>query len=139
MSREIKNIVIHCTATSQNAQVSSIVKYWRNVLGWKSPGYHLLIDKFGNIHQLQHFDKMANGVRGHNTDSIHVSYIGGVEDGVPRDNRTEAQKKSMAKAIIYLLQKYPGAELKGHRDFEGVKKACPSFSVKEYYSKLKTI
>jgi hypothetical protein len=33
-------------------------------------------------------------------------------------------------AIKRLIYKYPKAEVKGHRDFPNVHKACPSFDVK---------
>jgi len=36
--REIKYIVIHCTATPQSATVASIQRYWREVLKWKIGG-----------------------------------------------------------------------------------------------------
>lgn len=35
VTRDIKYIVIHCTATRQDSKVSSIVNYWKNSLDWK--------------------------------------------------------------------------------------------------------
>lgn len=130
--RAIKNIVIHCTATAPTATVESIRNYWRNVLGWKSPGYHYLIKSDGEIVNLQPIQSLANGVAGHNSNSIHVSYIGGVEGTRPMDTRTAQQKVSMLKIVKELKAKFPQAEIKGHRDFPGVNKACPSFDVKKW-------
>ena len=128
--REIKYIVLHCTATPQNATVKAIQNYWRNNLGWKSPGYHHIIKSNGLIENLQPIEKPSNGVAGYNSNSIHISYIGGVDaKGNAVDNRTDLQKASM----IHLVKKYhamfPNAKICGHRDFPGVSKACPSFDV----------
>jgi N-acetylmuramoyl-L-alanine amidase len=34
--------------------------------------------------------------------------------------------------IVSLTEKYPAAEVLGHRDFPNVHKACPSFDVKDW-------
>lgn len=135
MKREIDYIAIHSTATQPDTKVESILNYWKEVLKWNNPGYHILIDRFGVDHQLQDFDKIANGVRGFNHNSIHISYIGGVDkEFKPKDTRTDAQKVSIMNAI-YDVFKYAGYDLQilGHRDFPNVKKACPSFDAKEEY------
>lgn len=131
--RKINHIVIHCTATSIRAKVWSVVNYWKEKLGWKNPGYHYLIAYDGEIFQLQPEDKPSNGVKGHNSDSIHISYIGGVdEDGQPMDTRSAEQVEAMLKLIIDIRTRHPHAEVLGHRDFKGVNKACPSFDVKKW-------
>jgi N-acetylmuramoyl-L-alanine amidase len=38
----------------------------------------------------------------------------------------------MFSLIVKLSNKYPKAEILGHRDFPGVAKACPSFDVKSW-------
>lgn len=136
--RTIKYIAVHCTATQPSATVASIQKYWREVMGWKSPGYHYLIEPNGEIHNLLSEDKISNGVAGYNAISIHVSYIGGVDrKNKPQDTRTDAQKAAMLHIITELKQKYPAAIIQGHRDFPGVKKACPSFDAKKEYQCIK--
>lgn len=136
--RKIENIVLHCTATPQNTTVESIKNYWHNVEGWKFPGYHFLIEANGNIHNLLSINEVANGVRGHNYNSIHISYIGGVDDkGEPIDNRTPRQVLSQMKLLVELSEKYPDAKILGHRDFEGVTKACPSFDARKFTEQIK--
>lgn len=131
--RNIKHIVLHCTATDPFASVESIKSYWRNVLKWRSPGYHYIIKANGDIVQLLDEDKISNGVAGHNSTSVHVSYIGGItKAGQPYDTRTPEQQVSMLKLVLDLQQRYPSADILGHRDFAGVAKACPSFDVKEW-------
>jgi N-acetylmuramoyl-L-alanine amidase len=135
--RKVNNIVIHCTATAQNARLESIQNYWKNNLGWKSPGYHRLISADGTVHKLSEFEKPTNGVAGHNSDSIHISYIGGIDEkGNPKDTRTPEQKRAIINCIHEARRIYPEAKIKGHRDFPGVAKACPSFNAMTEYRNL---
>ncbi|SFO32947.1 N-acetylmuramoyl-L-alanine amidase [Chitinophaga sp. YR627] len=135
--RKIDFIVIHCTATPQDTRPESIQHYWKEYLKWKSPGYHYLIEASGNVIQLATEDRICNGVAGYNANSIHVSYIGGVDaDNRPSDNRTIAQKDAMRTLVTLLKQQYPQARIQGHRDFPFVKKACPSFDAREAFSDL---
>ena len=133
MKRLIKYIAIHCTATQPNASIQAIQNYWKSI-GWKRPGYHILIDASGKAYQLAPFSEITNGVKGFNMESIHISYIGGIDkQGKPMDTRTEAQKASILTAIRQALE-WSGKKLiiQGHRDF-GVNKACPSFDAKSEY------
>ena len=131
--RIIKYIVVHCTATQPEATIEAIKNYWKETLGWKNPGYHYLIKRDGEIVKLQNEKEIANGVKGHNKESIHISYIGGVDkEGKPEDNRTRRQKAAMFDLLVSLSVKYPHVEILGHRDFQGVVKACPSFDVKSW-------
>lgn len=135
--RIIKFIAIHCTATQPNATVQAIQSYWKNSLGWKSPGYHYLIDQYGKINHLQIEDLPTNGVAGYNNVSIHVSYIGGIDqEGKPKDTRTSGQRSSMATLLKELRKRYPDAIIQGHRDFPNIRKACPSFDAKSEYSHI---
>ena len=132
--RNIKFIVVHCTATPPTATVEAIKRYWKEVRGWgDTPGYHYLILRDGTILPLLDENKITFGAYGHNQDSVHVSYIGGVDDsGKPKDNRTDAQKEAMYEKLMELSKKYSQAEILGHRDFPNVAKACPSFEVREW-------
>lgn len=136
--RNIRYIVLHCTATPQNTKVSSIVNYWRNTLKWKHVGYHFIIDIHGNITQLQPLEKPTNGVKGYNAEAIHISYIGGIDkQGKPKDTRTPAQYNAMTGLVKALSAAYPKSKILGHRDFKGVIKACPSFEVSQYLKQIK--
>lgn len=131
--RKIKYIVVHCTATPPGASIDAIKRYWREHLLWKQPGYHYIILRSGQVVQLQDEAQISNGVLGHNAHSIHISYIGGIDvNGRPKDNRTPEQISALYKKIVELTGRYPQAEVLGHRDFPGVKKACPSFDVKTW-------
>lgn len=133
-TRHIQHIVIHCTATPPEASIASIKRYWKEVRGWHdTPGYHYIIEKDGEVTQLLDDSKNSNGVYAHNSTCINVAYIGGVDKtGKPKDTRTRAQENAMFDLIVKLTERYPEAQVCGHRDFAGVKKACPSFDVKEW-------
>jgi N-acetylmuramoyl-L-alanine amidase len=134
--RKIKYIVIHCTASNPEAKVADIQAYWKKQLGWENPGYHYLIKRNGDIVQLQKENLIANGVAGYNKESIHLSYIGGIDkQGKPTDNRTDAQQSSMFDKIVSLTENYPEAKVLGHRDFPNQKKACPCFDVRDWLRK----
>ena len=93
--RKIKYIAVHCTATAQTATVSAIQNYWKNNLKWRMPGYHFIVKPDGEIVQLLDISKVSNGVKGFNSESINISYIGGVDSAnQPKDTRTPAQKSA---------------------------------------------
>lgn len=135
--RHITYIVLHCTATQPNAKIEAIQNYWRNELGWKSPGYHYIIKADGTRVSLQPENLVSNGVAGHNANSIHISYVGGIDkSGIPKDTRTPAQLESLQKIVQEMHEKYPKAIIQGHRDFPGVHKACPSFDVRAWLKEV---
>jgi N-acetylmuramoyl-L-alanine amidase len=133
--RDIRYLVIHCTAGGVNQSTQAIKDYWKNNLKWKSVGYHYLISADGTIEQLADESQITNGVAGFNKVSIHISYKGGVENGKPKDTRTFSQKASMLSLLKDLRKKYPKAIIQGHRDF-GAKKACPSFDAKSEFKHI---
>ena len=135
--RKIDYIVIHCTATQPTAKKESILNYWKNTLKWKTVGYHRLIDANGVIHELAKYEQVTNGVKGYNSNSIHFSYIGGVDEyNNPKDTRTLKQKESLLYLIKQAKQQFPDAIVQGHKDFKGVAKACPSFNAKKEYENI---
>lgn len=153
--RKINSITVHCSAGF--GDIESIKKFWREVLGWRSPGYAIIIDLEGCRHDIWPLERPTNGVKGHNGDSIHIAYIGGVDPNdytVAKDTRTYEQKKGLELAIrdtlIFLKdhQDICGIQIKGHRDFsedqngDGVIssweriKECPSFDAIPTYEHL---
>lgn len=132
--RDIRFIVVHCTATEPFATLEAIQRYWKEVRGWGDvPGYHYVIMRHGEIVQLLEETKVSYGAHGHNQHSIHIAYIGGIDQhGNPVDNRSHMQKEAMFGKLIELSEQYPQAQILGHRDFPEVKKACPSFDVQSW-------
>ena len=135
--REIKYIVIHCSASQPNTKKEAIINYWKNTLKWKTVGYHRLIDANGVVHELAKYEQVTNGVKGYNSQSIHFSYIGGIDEaGRPKDTRTIKQKESLLYLIKQAKKQFPNAIVQGHKDFKGVAKACPSFDAKSEYKDI---
>lgn len=134
--REIKYLVVHCTASPQITSIESIKNHWKS-LGWKNVGYHKVIKANGEIITLAPDDQPTNGVKGYNSVSLHVSYIGGIDSRLKAiDNRTKGQKDCLLMVLNEWKQKYPNAQILGHRDFPGVAKECPSFDAKSEYANL---
>jgi len=132
--RKIEYIVIHCTGTRTETSVASILKYWRETKGWENPGYHFLIShRNSNIHQLIPINEIANGAIGHNHNSIHIAYIGGLDaNGEYNDTRTDATKHKMMDLIRKAKARWPNAVVLGHRDLPDVHKECPCFDVQKW-------
>ena len=135
--RTITHIVVHCSATGQDAKVEAIQRYWKQNLGWKSPGYHYIIEADGKETQLLTIAQPSNGVKGWNKSIINICYIGGVDKlGKPTDNRTDAQKRQLMTRLKALKTMFPNAIIQGHKDFPNVAKACPSFDAKSEYKNI---
>ena len=146
--RTIKYIAVHCTASYQSMTIEGLKQEFKRK-GWVNPGYHYVVSPDGKITQLLDEDKVSNGVKGFNSVSINVAYIGGIDaTGKPVDNRTPAQKSSLLSLLKLLHRKYPAAMIQGHRDFspdlnnDGKitpnewMKVCPCFNAKEEYAGL---
>lgn len=150
-TRQIKYLAVHCTATAQGTPIPQLLAIFR-ANGWQMPGYHYAISADGTIHQLLDEDKISNGVKGYNSVSINIAYIGGVElragKVVAVDNRTPEQRVALRKLLTELRQRYPKAVIQGHRDFspdsngngkvdpwERIKE-CPCFDAKVEYKDI---
>lgn len=155
-AKKIKYIVVHCQAGHGTLQ--SMQDFWRKTLGWRSPGYATWVDYDGKRVKLADYEQVTNGVAGFNSESLHVSYRGGVaHDNVHKamDTRTQAQKDAILKEILEMLLwlKQNGNDLQnvmivGHYHFSDDKnkngtiesweriKECPSFDAYEEYKDL---
>jgi N-acetylmuramoyl-L-alanine amidase len=135
--RNIKYLAVHCTATAPTATIEAIQNYWREHLAWTMPGYHFIVKADGALVNLLPIEKVSNGVKGFNSETINISYIGGIDKKRrPKDTRTLAQKETLLSVLKLLKKKFPTAIIQGHRDFPNVKKACPSFDAKKEYENL---
>lgn len=146
--RQIKYIAVHCTAGSQRQTIDDLRAEFRRK-GWKNPGYHYVVRPDGSIAQLLAEEQVSNGVRGYNSVSLNVAYIGGIDaSGRAVDNRTPAQKQAMLSLLKLLRKRYPKALIRGHRDFSPDlngngriepaewTKQCPSFDATTEYAAI---
>ena len=135
--RSIKEIIVHCTATSEGKDFTvQQIDSWHRQRGFSCIGYHYIIYRDGTIHCGRPESRVGAHCAGHNANSIGVCYIGGcAADGkTPKDTRTEAQRAALVKLLQELKKKYPSATIHGHRDFAA--KACPSFDATTVYANL---
>ena len=135
--RTIKEIICHCTATKEGQMVTvADVDKWHRAQGWPNGiGYHYLIYLDGSVHVGRDVDMIGSHCKNHNSHSIGVCYVGGLDlNGKPKDTRTESQKKAFEVLLKKLKQLYPNASIHGHNEFSA--KACPCFDVRKEYSKI---
>lgn len=152
--RKINWIVVHCTA-SPEGQVKTVedIRRGHKKQGWSDIGYHYVVTLDGQSHLGRDVDVAGAHVSGHNSDSIGVVYVGGLENDPkktyqqlkPKDTRTDKQKMELLSLLMDLRKLYPQAKIVGHRDFSPDKnhdgvisadewiKACPSFDAKMAY------
>jgi N-acetylmuramoyl-L-alanine amidase len=127
------HLVIHCAATKPSLDIGAKeIRQWHKQKGWIDIGYHFVIRRDGRIETGRPVDVVGAHVEGHNSTSVGICLVGGVSQAdanVPEDNFTGAQYVALAGLLKELIVKYPNCTIKGHRDFPGVKKACPSFDV----------
>lgn len=147
--RRIEYIVVHCTAGHATDTIAKLKAGWKK-LGWRNNGYHIVVDGNGARHDITPLEKIANGVAGHNSNSIHVSYMGGVnfKSGKSEDTRTPEQKQQLISILSELKARFPEAKILGHRDLSRDRnndgkidrwewiKACPSFDAIPEYENL---
>lgn len=134
--RQITEIIIHCSATpiGRDYTVEDIDK-WHKAKGWKGIGYHYVIYLDGSVHKGRPEEEIGAHCKGHNSNSIGICYIGGLDEfGEPEDTRTDKQKEALIVLLKALKAKYPDATIHGHREFAA--KACPCFDAKEEYKSL---
>lgn len=133
-------IVIHCSATRaiQSNISAKDIKSWHLQKGWSDIGYHFVIKRNGVVEKGRDIDLVGAHVEGHNADSIGICLVGGLNDDTykPENNYTQQQWDALEKLVSTLTKKYPAAKVLGHRDFAGVKKACPCFNAKPWAKKL---
>jgi N-acetyl-anhydromuramyl-L-alanine amidase AmpD len=133
--RPIKRIIIHCSATSPDADIGADeIRQWHKDKGWSDIGYHGVIRRNGALENGRPIEKKGAHAKGYNDDSLGYCLAGGIDkDGNPDCNYTRAQWMTLDRLVETLEYEFPDAEFEGHRDLPGVTKACPCFDVKSWY------
>ena len=133
-SRTINEIIIHCTATPEGREVKmSEIRQWHKARGFSDVGYHYVIHLDGMIEPGRDVDLVGAHCTGHNTHSIGVCYVGGMDSAnkKTKDTRTLKQKDALKKHIGFLKELYPRATVHGHNEYAN--KSCPCFDVKSEF------
>lgn len=124
----IDYIVIHCTATEAGKDFTAAdIDKWHKARGFRKIGYHYVVRLNGSLETGRAESEVGAHTIGLNANSLGVVYVGGLENGKPKDTRTGVQRLALENLIKELLQDYPQAQVAGHYDF--APKACPCFNV----------
>lgn len=132
--RNINQIIVHCSATPPSQMVSADdIRRWHKDKGWSDIGYHYVIRRNGEIESGRDISKIGAHAKGHNSASIGICLIGGInENGKADDNYRIIQYQSL-KTLIHILQiTFPIDSIVGHRDLPKVNKDCPCFDVQSW-------
>jgi N-acetylmuramoyl-L-alanine amidase len=147
--KPFKYFVIHCTATHEDVPVSpeQIIRWHTSPApigrGWKKVGYSDMILMDGRRHRFVEHNgdlwiqdsEITNGVKGINSVSRHVVYVGGLDsDGKPKNTMNVAQTKTLTEIIKMVLDYAPNVLIGGHNQFDN--KACPSFWVPDFLKSI---
>ena len=129
-------IAIHCSATGPKADIGAKdIDKWHRAKGWACIGYHYVIRRNGTVEEGRDEKVIGAHVENWNSVSVGVCMVGGVDaDDITKaeNNFTKEQFASLKQLLVDLKTRYPKAKIQGHRDFPDVKKACPSFEVKDW-------
>lgn len=141
-------IAVHCSATREGQAFDATdIDGWHRKQGWAGIGYHYVVHLDGTLEAGRPEDAVGSHVQGHNSETIGIVYIGGVDaTGKPKDTRTAAQKATLRQLLSSLIARYRKTltTVGGHRDYSPDKdgdgvveaqewmKACPSFDVRAW-------
>lgn len=145
-----KYLAIHTTNTLPNVRGMDLWDIFRTRWGVDTkPGYHQAIYPNGFIYTFVDIDgspyleynETVNGVRGHNSETISIAYVGGRY----RNDITYNQLKSIRILIDYYKKKFPQIKVTTHRELASKDingngkidsneriKECPLFDIKDY-------
>ena len=130
--KETKYIIIHCTANRPGCKMTiDDFRHDHISRGYSDIGYHFVVFEDGSIKPGRPIEDVGAHclASGRNKDSIGIAYVGGIDEfGVTADTRTDAQKDSLRLLIDLCLRMYPGALVRGHRDFDRGR-VCPCFTI----------
>lgn len=166
--KDIDSIVIHCSATQEGKEYTlEDIDLMHRKKGYSCVGYNYVIELDGTIRKGRpltmdgaHCKDAGLSGKSYNKHSIGICYIGGLEskrnaygklvvkkdsngNPIPKDTRTDAQKRSLVNLVYDLMREYPSIkEVIGHRDASPDKnkdgkitrdewlKSCPNFDVR---------
>lgn len=140
---KITDLVIHYTATPAGKDFGAAdIDRWHRERGFKEVGYHYVIRLDGTVETGRDLSapgkfEMGAHSRGENDSSIGICYVGGVTEAEPntgRDTRTPAQTQAMAALIEKLMERFPNARVRGHKDMPGAATQCPGFDAAAWWA-----
>ena len=138
-TRNINEIILHCSATPEGKDYDvDTIRKWHLQRGFSDIGYHYVIYRDGSIHNGRDVNISGAHCTNHNSISIGVCYIGGLDSTgkKAKDTRTNAQKKSFVSLVKQLMGIYNLSIFNVHCHNEYANKACPSFKINDFRKEL---
>jgi hypothetical protein len=117
-------------------KVEEITRWHVKDRGWRTIGYHYLIDRNGTVATGRPVEQVGAHVQGHNTGTIGVCLIGGhgsSETDQFAEHFTPAQDKALRHLLADLQHRYKIGKVTGHNSYAA--KACPGFNVLKWLGK----
>jgi N-acetylmuramoyl-L-alanine amidase len=129
-------LVVHCSATPPTMDIGKReIDTWHRQRGWLKIGYHYVIKRDGTLEEGRDRDVIGAHAKGHNSKSLGICLVGGVNDeNEPENNFTKEQFSCLTELLLSLSVIYPDTQIVGHNTLDQGK-ACPSFNVEEWWSK----
>lgn len=138
--RTITTIAIHTSDTPDKLEHigAADIRRWHTDPppkgnGWKDIGYNYIVKRNGVIEEGRDVDQIPAHVKGHNSNSIGVVWVG-------RDRPTYDQRQSMWELVLELLELYnlPVDAVKGHCELDpNSGKTCPVINMNHFRDELK--
>lgn len=132
-------LVVHCSATNPAMDIGrKEIDLWHRRRGFDCLGYHRVIRRDGSVEQGRADTDPGAHEPSVNSRSLAVCLVGGVDKtGRPANNFTPEQFDSLREVLIKWKSLHPKAVVIGHRDAPSrPAKACPSFSVKDWWAEM---
>lgn len=128
--RELKRIILHCSATHDYEPDSSAfdligakdIDVWHKHRGWNGIGYHYVVRRTGVIERGRPLLEIGAHAKGENTDTVGVCYVG-------TRRPTDAQLDSL---LVLAKKFYTGYGLGAqawHGHYEFSNKECPGLPI----------
>jgi len=135
--RDIKRIILHCTATKEGAHVDvDTITKWHKARKFSDIGYHYVIYLDGSINQGRPVYTQGAHTRSNNKDSVGIAYVGGLDNnGKTKDTMNVKQEIAFVRIVDCLRILLGDLTIHGHNEFSN--KTCPNFNVQDKFSFLK--
>jgi N-acetylmuramoyl-L-alanine amidase len=126
-NRSVNSVYVHCSASDniKHDNIETIKKWHIEDRGWSNIGYHLFINKQGQIFEGRPLEKIPAAQRGYNTGSIAICV-----SGLKKENFTKEQFESLYSLCCDINKEYNGdVRFIPHNAVSN--KSCPVFSIRE--------
>lgn len=138
ITRPISEMIIHWSETFTNANLTGLEL--QQLTGAGSNAYHYIIKRDGSMERGVPLDAVGTASAGHNTYSIQICLVGGVnvasEDDEINGNLgassiTRTQFNTLHQLFRVFFIHFPGGQALGHGEFD-VTQLDPGFEVRDY-------